>query len=293
VIEGEIKVISQAWDCQRAAGVDAVPVVLGKYLDVVHAELRVRDDLEADEAGSCLQIGSRRIICVNGNHSLERQRFTVLHEVAHLYLEMPSKHGEKLSVDTLFRYTNKPREEILCDIFAAECLFPRQLFARDLHNRLPSMQTIHELAGEYEASLAATGSRFAAYTKEPCAWVLADGQRVRYVSQSPSMRETGFWIQIGLEVPKMTVLGSLIAGTGRGIQEVVPYYRWTNNECGGLSDLYEEAVLTPSLSQGLSIIWADELDERERRTAEVRSEDDDLLPELDGQLRFGKRTRRR
>jgi hypothetical protein len=123
--------------------------------------------------------------------------------------------------------------------------------------------------------------------------VLADSQRVRYVSRSPAMRDTGFWVQIGLEVPRMTVLGSLIAGNGRGTQELVPYYRWTNNECAGLSDLCEEALLTPSLSQGVSLLWADELDASERRTDPVKSEEDDRLPELDGQLRFGKKTRRR
>jgi hypothetical protein len=293
VIEGEIKVIGRAWECQRAAGIDAAPVPLQKYLDVVHAELRVRDDLESTEAGLCMKVGSHHIICVNGNHSIERQRFTVLHEVAHMYMDMPSKHGNALSVDMLLRYTNKPREEILCDIFAAECLFPRQLFLRDLHRHSPSMRAIQTLAGEYEASLAATGSRFAAYAKEPCAWVLADESRVRYVSRSPLMRDTAFWIQIGLEVPKKTVLGRLIAGTGQGEQQLIPHHYWTSSDCKGLEEVYEEAILTPSLSQGLSILWAEDLDERERPTLQQNSDDSDLLPELDGILKFPGRSRRK
>jgi hypothetical protein len=240
-----------------------------------------------------MQMGSRRIICINGNHSLERQRFTALHEVAHLYLEMPSKHGDVLSVDSIFRYSSKPREEILCDIFAAECLFPRHLFQRDLQKHTPSMQAIQTLAEEYEASLAATGSRFAAYPKEPCAWILADERRVRYQSRSPSMRDSKFWVQIGLEVPKMTVLGSLIAGTGRGEQQLIPHHFWTNNDCEGLLDIYEEAILTPSLSQGLAILWAEDLDEGDRPAANMKSEDDELLRELDGVLKFPGRGRRK
>jgi hypothetical protein len=291
MIEGELTAVSKAWECQKAAGIDSVPVALEKYLATVSAELQVRDDLEPDEAGQCFQLGPRRVIWVNGHHSPERQRFTVLHEIAHLYLNLPSQHGRSLPVDTLLRYSGKPREEILCDVFAAECLFPRLLFTRHLHRYPCGLQSIQTLAEDYGASLTATGSRFAAYTREPCAWVLADDKRVRYVSSSATMRDARFWIQIGNEVPKNTVLGRLITGTGTGDQDVVPYYAWTNSDCPTLSDLYEEAILVPSLSQGLSIIWAEDIEERERTDTHVTSDDDELLPELDGQLRFGKRTR--
>jgi IrrE N-terminal-like domain len=89
MIAGELKVVGQAWECQKAAGIDTVPVPIEKYLQVVHAEMEVRYDLEPDEAGQCFEIGSKRIIWINGNHSPERQRFTALHEIAHLYLNTP------------------------------------------------------------------------------------------------------------------------------------------------------------------------------------------------------------
>src|SRR5882724_4805443 len=101
MIDGELKVISRAWELQKAAGIDAIPVALEKYLEVVGAELQVRFDLDPDEAGQCFQIGSKRVIWVNGLHSAERQRFTVLHEIAHLYLNVRSQHGRKLPLDTL------------------------------------------------------------------------------------------------------------------------------------------------------------------------------------------------
>jgi len=94
-------------------------------------------------------------------------------------------------------------------------------------------------------------------------------------------------------VPKHTVLGKLMAGSGDGRQEVVPVFAWTNNECKGISEFYEEAILVPSLSQGVALIWAEEMNERDRPTVTTRSEDDELLPELDGQMQFGKRIRRR
>jgi hypothetical protein len=292
MIEGELKTISQAWECQTAAGIDLVPVSIEKYLQVVHADMEVRYDLEPTEAGQCFEIGSKRVIWVNGTHSPERQRFTALHEIAHLYLNMRSQHGRALSVDALHRYSSKPREEILCDVFASECLFPRRIFIADIGKYACGMQSVQKLAEDYGASLTATGSRFAAYSKECCAWILAEDRRIRYVSCSPALREAGFWLSIGLEVPKLTVLGRLIAGCGGGKQDTVPSFAWTNNECKGIAEFSEEAILVPSLSQGMALIWVEEL-ARDRESVTSYSEDNELLPELDGKLRFTKRTRRK
>jgi len=293
MIDGELKVISQAWECQKAAGIDCIPVKIEPYLRVVHADLDVRYDLDPTEAGQCLEIGSKRIIWVNGTHSPERQRFTVLHEIAHLYLGLRSQHGRALPVDVLFRYSNKPREEILCDVFAGECLFPRRLFAADLAKCACEMDSVKKLANDYGASLTATGSRFAAYSKDACAWILADDRKVRYVSSSAALRDTGFWLSIGVEVPKHTVLGKLIAGTGNGTHDTVPTFAWTSNECKGIAEFSEEAILVPSLSQGMALIWAEEPAGQESLGAAARSEEDELLPELDGKLQFNKRYRRK
>ncbi len=236
MLEGEHAAISRAWDFQREAGISSIPVALEKYLAAANAELQVRRDLKDTEAGQTFPLGDRHIILVNGHHSSERQRFTVLHELAHIRLGLPSKHGQSISVDQLLRYSNRPREEILCDIFAAECLLPRQFLLADVRKRPCTFLAIEELADLYCASLAATGSRFAAYNEAHCAWVLADSQRVRYVSCSPSLRETGFFLKIGTEVPAKSVLGRLVAGTGdavAGTADVVPSYIWLNSDCGG------------------------------------------------------------
>jgi hypothetical protein len=293
MIEGELKVISSAWECQKAAGIESVPVPIEKYLQVVKAECQVRFDLNPDEAGQCFRLGSRRIIWVNGNHSPERQRFTVLHEIAHLHLDLPSKHGRHLSVSELLGYSRRPREEILCDIFAAECLFPRAHFSRDIAAHECGMEAIRGLAERYGASLTATASRFAAYSKEPCASALADQGRVRYVSYSPPLRDMRFWIAPGIEVPSNSVLGRLLADARSVTRDIIPHHLWTNNECPALGDLCEESVLIPSIGQGLSLMWAEETDSPGSRTRKDPDADEELLAELDGQLHFHKRTRRR
>ena len=65
------------------------------------------------------------------------------------------------------------------------------------------MDVVQELAKEYVASLIATASRYAVNTDELCAFVLAENGIIRYVSMSAVLRETGFWVPIGLNVQKI------------------------------------------------------------------------------------------
>jgi uncharacterized protein DUF955 len=296
MIEGEHSAISRAWDFQKEARISDIPVALDRYLAAANAELQVRHDLKDTEAGQTFPLGDRHIILVNGHHSPERQRFTVLHELAHIRLGLPSKHGQSISVDQLLRYSNRPREEILCDIFAGECLLPRQFFLADVRRRPCTFASIEELAELYCTSLAATGSRFAAYNETPCAWILADTKRVRYVSCSPSLRETGFFLKIGTEVPAKSVLGRLVAGAGdavAGTADVVPSYVWVNNDCGGIDEFTETAVLAAAYSQGLALLSAEEGTSEHGQPEKTSGDDDELLPELDGILNFPGRKRRK
>jgi Zn-dependent peptidase ImmA (M78 family) len=296
MLEGELTAISRAWEFQKKAEISERPVQIEKYLAAADADLRVRHDLKDSEAGQTFQIGSRHIIVVNGNHTPERQRFTILHELAHIVLELPSNHAHSVSVDQLLRYNKRPREEVLCDVFASECLLPRRLFQRDVLARPCSFTAVDELATLYEASLSATGSRFAAYSKSPCSWILADDRYVRFVSCSSALRDTGFFVRLGIEVPRQSVLGRLGGGT-KDVQPGVPYslpaHVWINNDCRSIEELTETAVLAPLFSQGVALLVAEIGDEGDRREPTVKDQEDVLLHELDGVLRFpGRRSRR-
>ena len=66
------------------------------------------------------------------------------------------------------------------------------------------------LAKAYRASLTATGSRFALNANAPCAFVLSEAGRVRYVSRSRELRELKGWIGFGVPVSGDSVAGRLI-----------------------------------------------------------------------------------
>lgn len=296
MIEGELKVISQAWEFQKEAGITERPVSIDKYLKAMGAELKILDNLRDDEAGQVLQFGDRLIIVVNGRHPIERQRFTVLHEIAHIRLNLPSSHSKSTSVEQLLGYSKRPREEILCDLFAGECLLPRELFQADVRRRDCNFATVQELAELYQSSLAATGSRFAAYSSAPCCWVLADDKYVRYASCSPALRNAGFFLRIGIEIPRASVLGRLrdgAAGVRPSIPEMVPGHVWIHNDCTSVDEFAEAAIVSTQIRQGVALLIAELAAENIRGERIAEDDDDLLLPELDGQLRFpGKRKRR-
>ena len=130
----EAAVIVRARSFVRTSQIDAIPVDLNRYLTAANAELRKNARLAPGEAGNTMFVKGRHHITVNANDSTERQRFTVLHEIAHIHLQLPSVHGGNSSSDSLYSYARRPPEEILCDVFAAECLLPQHFLSQDLKN---------------------------------------------------------------------------------------------------------------------------------------------------------------
>lgn len=296
MLDGELTAIAEAWEFQREAGISEVPVSIDKYLQAANAQKNVRCDLKEDEAGQVIQFGDRTIIIVNGHHSPERQRFTILHELAHIRLKLPSQHQRATSVNDLLGYSRRPREEILCDVFASECLLPKQYFRPDVLKRPCNFQSVQQLAERYEASLTATGSRYATYSDEACGWVLADQQRIRFVACSASLRAAGFFVRTGIEVPKASVLGRLVRGEGAVrplVPEIVDAHVWVNGACRGIDEFEETALLQSSLNQGLSLLVAEPIGDEYETPHHASDEADELLRELDGHLTFPDRRRRR
>ena len=175
----------------------AVPVPIEAYAGEIGAVLRKDKSLGPDEAGYSFEKDGRHYICVNANDRPERQRFTACHEIAHIVLGLPSDH-EQLP---WWSYAKRPLNEILCDVFAAELLLPYGLFKRFVDKAEISLAAIDELAGQFETSTTAAGSRFAAVAGFPCAFVLSEKGAVRYASRSTTLRQGNAWIAPRMALP--------------------------------------------------------------------------------------------
>jgi Zn-dependent peptidase ImmA (M78 family) len=291
----EFQTILKARQFVRNTGSTAVPVDIERLAAAANVKIRLVHDLSDQESGQTTQHKGKHIIIVNGNHREERQRFTVLHELAHIILELPSQHqGPKMTTPTLIRYERRPREEILCDVFAAECLLPYDLFSKDVGDVDISLDAVKTLADRYKASLTTTGSRFAVSAHEPCAFVLSEDGHTRYVSRSRSLNELKGWIDFNVPVPKGSVAHRLFQGTS----ETEDYDElatdvWFNGGIKNRQLLAEEGILLREWNQCLSLIWFDESLKPVHERRDEEEDDEPLLRELDGALSWPSKSRRR
>lgn len=272
----------------RTSGIDAVPVDLAKFLAAAKAELRVSNRLGSGEAGNTMFVRDRHVITVNGSDTPERRRFTALHEIAHIVLELPSVHGgDTLSSDTLLSYSRRPPEEVICDTFAAECLLPHEFLRADVKDASASFSFVQAIAGKYEASLPCTASRIAANAPFACAYVLSQDGYVRFTAYSVSMRGSRFWISPGIAVPATSITGQCLKSAAASQAGIVPAYLWTSRDEFADVDINEEACVLRPWNQALTLISiedGDAPDDRRPDRAFERDEDEPLLRELDGVL---------
>src|ERR1700688_196376 len=142
----EFRAILKAREFVRKVKPASIPVPLEIYVREVGAVIRPQTDLGADEAGYCFQNNGKHFICTNANDRLERQRFTVCHELAHIVLGLPSQHGSS----PWWSYAKRPFAEVLCDVFAAELLLPHDLFKPEAERAVISLAAIEGLATQFQ-----------------------------------------------------------------------------------------------------------------------------------------------
>lgn len=293
----EFSVVLKAREFVRKANVTAIPAPLEPYLAAARATVREMADMAAGEAGTCFPMadGSYRI-CINANDRIERRRFTVCHEIGHIVLGLKSNHNTEPWT------TGRPLSERLCDHFAAELLLPGKLFEPAAESAPIGLTGIDALSQQFEASVTATGSRYADSVRTPCAFVLSHQGRVVYAARSRTLKDANAFIQPRTDLPSGSVSARARAGHNP-LREEIDADVWFNNwERGGV--LVEEARFLPQWDQGLTLLWFEDeevpplkrtvrpwhrdIEEREPRD----EQDEDGLKELDGHLRWQRKKRR-
>ena len=243
-----------------------------------------------------LPLGGRNLILINKHDAIERQRFTALHEIAHILLELPSRHDQDVDSAAMFSYVRRPQEEIVCDTFAAECLLPHGLLQQDLRDAVAGFEFISQLAEKYQASLACTASRVAFNAPFACAYALSQDGFVRFANSSPTMRASKFFITPRIQVPAASITGQCLKAGLRAGSGQVAAHLWTSADDFWDVDLMEEVRIGGAWGQALTLLWIEDgdlPDPRGERTTDERAEGEPLLRELDGVLPWPGRGRRR
>lgn len=91
----------------------------------------------------CVKDESNKVIAVNSSHTLGRQRYSLAHEIYHLYVQ------RDFSFSICIENEKKPRVEKLADLFASHFLMPRKamfwFFEKKLNYRLEDIDKLINL----------------------------------------------------------------------------------------------------------------------------------------------------
>jgi hypothetical protein len=284
----ELAVVMKAREFIAQCGPSALPVAVEAYARQVGGGIKY-EPLQANEDAWSVRLPNGKLkICVNKDQKPRRQRFSVCHEVAHAVLGIEPDH-----TSPGWSYSRRPPGEIACDAFAAELLLPYKLFKPRVDASDLGFAAIRDLAEEFDASLMATGSRFATFSSDPCAFLLSEGGKVRYCARSASLREARAWIAPGSPLPAGSLSAQVRAGGGQsGPDDADPDDWFTNWDRDG--SLREDVRHFPKWDQTLTFLWFDDED-LPLPPADAKKWDEDLngMRELDGNLPWPGRKKRR
>jgi hypothetical protein len=269
-------------------GPSVLPVPVEAYAEHIGGTVFSEPLGDQEDAWSVrLPNGSYRI-CVNCGQNHRRQRFSVCHEVAHVVLGIPAEHEAPS-----WSYARRAPGEVACDVFAAELLLPYKMFKPKVDAADPGMNAITDLADEFDASLVATASRFATFSRELCAFVLSEAGKVRFCARSTSLRAAGAWVSPGTMLPSDSLSARLRRGdTETGPVDAEPeqwFDDWTRN-----GFLYEDSRHIEQWDQTLTLLWFDDEELPPPPAERVRWDSESTgLRELDGILPWPDKAKRR
>lgn len=284
----EFAVAMKAREFIAQCGPLALPVSVDAYAGRIGGIVTAESLEEHEDAWSVRLPTGKYRICVNCAHNPRRQRFSVCHEVAHVILNITADHSPPS-----WNYSRRPPSEIACDVFAAELLLPYKLFKPRVDAADMGLAAVSELAEEFDASLISTGSRFATFSREVCAFVLAEGGKVRYCARSASLRDARAWVRAGMVLPEDSLSARVRAGAARvGVEDADPDQWFADGELDG--SLYEDVRHFPKWDQTLTLLWFDDQGLPSQPAEQKRWEEETYgLRELDGNLPWpGSRKRR-
>lgn len=265
----------------------APPVDVGALIAAHGMVYKESDQLGPGEAGNTFTKGGTTYIIVNKNDDPFRRRFTALHELAHNVLDLPSKHTSGVSDDELERFSGRPPEEKICDVFAAECLVPAHLIKPLIDNAPFSVDLLLELTKTFQASRQCIASSFVRNSKELLAYVYAEAGVTQHVITSAALRNAGIFIQSGM-LPSTSAATKAMQVTEGFATQDMDASDWSTSVKALHYACYEEVLFVPAWKQTHSLLTFEPVASSFRATDDG-GESDELLPELTGYLPWPKR----
>lgn len=266
-----------------AAPVDVIALAAAEGFDVV------KKDLAEGESGSSGERRGRRYIWVNEREPPSRQRFTVLHEIAHHVLGMPSVHGQASGSqdEAQALRPRRPIEEIACDAFASECLVPYALLKPLIEDHAFSAAAVQALSDRFEASQQCIALQWMKASDDTLAFVLARERRIVFAFASKRAKEAGLRIASGRMLPAASAADGLVRNSSDEVATAdLDASDWSDADAAARFVAYEEATNYVPLQLTYSFLTFEAATpDTPSDSARASSEDEEpLLEELTGTL---------
>jgi Zn-dependent peptidase ImmA (M78 family) len=228
--------------------IDIERIAMFKGAEVRYAPLQGMDGCLVREAESA-------VITIRSSLKFEGQRrFVIAHELGHFFLHPHTRQIETVDKQQANNWSEKQdTEEYEANLFAAELLMPRALFAPKGEGQEPSFDLIETLAEEFSTTLTATAVQFVRTTKEECAIVSAADRHRKWFILSP-----GFEFQMleddYIHGHSCAAEVNQVKRSSRSSQIEAGF--WLEGFRGDYkSFITEDARFFPSLSRSLSLLW--------------------------------------
>ena len=198
-------------------------------------------------------VGNRdkAFITVNSQSLRSRQRFSIGHELGHWMWDR-GRMAFACSSDVQDRRWSGADKETLANKFAADLLMPAQMFRNRAQRRPSTIETVSDLADQFQASLTATAIRLVEFGSSPCMVVLHSSSGRDWFFGSREV-DGKFWPHKLLD--EYSFAHDLLKGKGKSpTGGLVDADTWINHPRASHYELYESSTLIGQ-SRVLSLLW--------------------------------------
>ena len=198
-------------------------------------------------------VGNRdkAFITVNSRSLRSRQRFSIGHELGH-WMWHRGRMALACSSEIQDRKWSGADREVTANKFAADLLMPKEMFRARAQHKPATLQTVSELADQFQASLTATVIRLVEFGSFPCMVVLnsASGREWFFGSREVDGK---FWPHKSLD--EYAFAFDLMKGKGSSAAVgTVEADTWINHPRASHYEVYESSVAIGS-SRVLTLLW--------------------------------------
>lgn len=205
--------------------------------------------------GRLIGYKDKAVITVNSKSSLNRQRFTVGHELCH-WLNDRGDVAHKCTEEIIMNSWFKDNPETRANKFSARLLMPDQLMRKFGRNKKFKLREMKELAGLFRVSVTAMAIRFLKLDLASGMLVWSDGKERKRFTVNPSYPKRAWPVQRVDNESCAAFIKEKDQGSQYGCE--MPADVWIDDVKASHFNLYEDSmVILPGTVLSL-ISWPDE-----------------------------------